>query len=91
MTGNLNILYNNLSDSSKTIIPQTAVCYSNETGPFVWKITEQNRVKKTPVSIGKLVNNDKIEILSGLSNGERIAASGLLFLSENEKITIQEQ
>ena len=72
------------------VIPQTAVCHTDETGSFVWLVNEQNRVVKRSVKTGKLRKNDKIEILSGLSAGERIAATRLTYLSENEEITIQD-
>ena len=65
------------------VIPQTAVCHTDETGSFVWLV-------KRSVKTGKLRKNDKIEILSGLSAGERIAATRLTYLSENEEITIQD-
>ena len=47
------------------VIPQTAVCHTDETGSFVWLVNEQNRVVKRSVKTGKLRKNDKIEILSG--------------------------
>lgn len=72
------------------VIPQTAVCHTDETGSFVWLVNEQNWVVKRSVKTGKLRKNDKIEILSGLSAGERIAATRLTYLSENEEITIQD-
>lgn len=70
-------------------VPQQAVCHTEVTGDFVWRLDEEDRVHKIPVTLGKLEKGDWVEVLSGLSVGDRIAVSRLSYLSENEKITIQ--
>lgn len=92
MPGSLSIPTPSSSSSlhQSVSIPQTAVCHTNEEGSFVWRVTDQNLVVKTPVKTGKLIKNNQIEILSGLSAGERIAVTRLTYLSENQEITIQE-
>lgn len=92
MAGSLSIPTPSSSSSlhQSVAIPQTAVCHTNEEGSFVWRVTDQNLVVKTPVKTGKLIKNNQIEILSGLSAGERIAVTRLTYLSENQEITIQE-
>ena len=70
-------------------VPQQAVCHTEVTGDFVWRLDEENRVHKIPVALGKLKKGDWVEVLSGLSVGDRIAVSRLSYLSENEKITVQ--
>lgn len=73
------------------VIPQSAVCHNPEIGSFVWKVNENNEVVRKPVMLGRLKKNDLIEVVSGLSAGEQVAVTRLSYLSENEKINIQEQ
>lgn len=84
----------NFSSSSHSCtsltIPQTAVCHNEEIGSFVWRVNNQSQVNKVPVVTGKLQDNNRIEILSGLSEGEKIAATRLSSLSDNDRITIQD-
>lgn len=91
MAGSLNILCQIPSSAvrERVSIPQQAVCHTDETGNFVWRVDEENRVCKTPVIVGKLKKGDWVEVLSGLAVGERIAVSRLSYLSEHEKITVQ--
>ena len=44
------------------VIPQTAVCHTDETGSFVWLVNEQNRVVKRSVKTGKLRKNDFLPV-----------------------------
>ena len=83
MPGSLSIPTPSSSSSlhQSVAIPQTAVCHTNEEGSFVWRVTDQNLVVKTPVKTGKLIKNNQIEILSGLSAGERIAVTRLTYSS----------
>lgn len=95
MTGSLNILYKSpISSSSITsktlVIPQSAVCNNNTQGEYVWKIDEENNVRLTQVKTGRLVSGNRIEILAGLDEGEKIAITRLQQLSDNEKIIITE-
>lgn len=90
MAGSLSIpsLISSSCLPSSVTIPQSAVCHNKETGSYVWLINGQNRVTRTPVTTGALQENNKIEILSGLSVGDRIAVTRLSSLSENKEITI---
>lgn len=95
MTGSLNILYKNPISSSSiaqksVVIPQSAVCNNNTQGEYVWKIDEENNVKLTQVKTGKLISGNRIEILAGLDEGEKIAITRLQQLTDNEKIRITE-
>lgn len=92
MTGTLDIQYKTPASSSSlaqesVVVPQTAVGNNPQSGTFVWKVTTDNTVKKHPVKCGVLRKNNSIEITEGLKPGERIAASGIYQLSENERIS----
>ena len=44
------------------------------------------QVQRRDVQLGKLVEEGMVEILSGLSNGETIAAAGVYLLDEGMKV-----
>ena len=91
MSGSIKIPYtSNYADVAHVVIPQTAVCHSTEEGTFVWRVDQQNKVCKVPITIGKLKSDDEIEVISGLESGDRIAVTRLSYLSENEEVTIQQ-
>lgn len=92
MSGTLELLYQDTStySSRSVLIPQSAVCHDEVSGTFVWRVNQQNRINKVPVKTGKIQKKDKIEILSGITANDRIAATGLFTLAENDTITIQD-
>jgi len=51
-------------------------------------LTESNRVEAIPVTIGNLKRDNKIEILSGLTTGDKVVLSGHSFLSEGQEVNI---
>lgn len=71
---------------SRILVPVNAVCHDCNAGAYVWKVSEDNVVKMTPVTLGGLEHGNMVEITEGLSEGDRIATSRLRYLSENEKI-----
>lgn len=91
MTGNMEISCPSLPGGSANVaIPQNAVCHDRNTGSFVWKVDGQGRVSKTAVRLGGLKKNDKVEILSGLTEGDMIAVSNLHNLTDNQIINDRE-
>ena len=75
-------------EKESVFIPQLAVCHRPTTGTFVWKLTEDNRVQTVPVNIGDLKNDNKIEVVSGLSAGDVVVLSGHGFLSEGREVSV---
>lgn len=90
MTGSLSISCSTSSSSTGVVVPQTAVCHNNEIGSFVWRVDGQEQVNQAPVTVGKLRKGNKVEILSGLAVGDKVAVTRLAFLSEHDKIVVQE-
>ncbi len=93
MTGSIYISYPNSFSSSSSVIgtvviPQAAVCHNNSAGEYVWKIEDDNTAKRTQVKTGRLIKDNNIEIISGLSAGDNIAISKQYQLSDNKQITI---
>jgi RND family efflux transporter MFP subunit len=66
------------------LLPRTAIV---EHGGLtsVWVIPQDNRVRMRLVKIGRIVN-DKVEILSGLQDGERVVVGGLNRISEGAMV-----
>lgn len=62
---------------SRLVVPAGSVVAAPNQDPYVWLYDpESGTVADRPVEVGKLTG-DKIEILSGLEKGDRIAASGV--------------
>lgn len=70
-------------------VPQTAICHSPQAGTYVWTVDENTCAKKIPVRIGNLANGNRIEILAGVEPGDKVIFTGLSFLADNKKVTIQ--
>jgi membrane fusion protein (multidrug efflux system) len=65
-------------------IPDTSIMYEGSK-KFVYKIIENNIIKKTEIEIG-VRNNGKLEILSGLNAGDKIIAEGLTKVRPGMKV-----
>ena len=57
-------------DESRVFCPAAAIV-SIEAEAFVWILTDSDRTRKTPVTIGQ-TRDDRVEIVSGLSGGEKV-------------------
>ena len=75
------ILYN---EKDALSIPDTSILYEGSKN-FVYKIVEDNIIKKTEVKIG-VRNNGNIEVLEGLSVGDQIIAEGLTKVRPEMKV-----
>ena len=75
------ILYN---EKEALSIPDTRILYEGSKN-FVYKIVEDNIIKKTEVKIG-VRNNGNIEVLEGLSVGDQIIAEGLTKVRPEMKV-----
>ena len=75
------ILYN---EKDALSIPDTSILYEGSKN-FVYKIVEDNIIKKTEVEIG-VRNNGNLEILKGLSEGDQIIAEGLTKVRPGMKV-----
>jgi len=68
----IEILYN---EKDALGVPDTSIMYEGSK-KFIYKIIENNMVKKTEVETG-VRNKGNLEILSGLNEGDKIVAEGL--------------
>ena len=65
-------------------IPDTSVMYEGSK-KFIYKIIEENMVKKTEIETG-IRNNGNLEVLSGLNTNEKIIAEGLTKVRPGMKV-----
>ncbi|MEN6307808.1 MAG: efflux RND transporter periplasmic adaptor subunit [Anaerohalosphaeraceae bacterium] len=78
-------------EQEKTIlVPMDAAPVDGSGQYYVWMIKKEAddlySVQRQDVKIGK-IETDKIQILEGLSDGDRIAANGVHMLQEGQKVT----
>jgi RND family efflux transporter MFP subunit len=69
------------------IIPYQAVKQDTDGRTFVFVVTENNRVKKQNVTVGKYQGSG-IEVLDGLMVGQKVVCEGMEKLSENSLINL---
>ena len=73
----------NISGAAGLAVPSNVVIADAEGNPFVWVVDATSmRVSKRPVELGEL-SGDNASILSGLSAGDRVVASGVNSVTEN--------
>ncbi len=77
----IEILYN---EKDALSVPDTSIMYEGSK-KFVYKIVENNMIKKTEVETG-VRNKGNLEILSGLNEGDKIVAEGLTKVRPGMKI-----
>ena len=65
-------------------MPDTSIMMEGEKS-YIYKVSDENIVSKTEVKIG-LRSDGKIEILSGLNEGDQIVAEGLKKVRPKGKI-----
>jgi len=77
----IEIFYN---EREAITIPDTSVMYEGSK-KFVYKIIENNVIKKTEIETG-VRNKGNLEVLSGLGNGDKIIAEGLTKVRPGMKV-----
>ncbi len=69
-------------------IPEKATIKNGDTGSFVYKITQGNKVEKVLVKLGSSNNTDIVELLSDeLKVGDRIVLEGLTKISDGDIVS----
>jgi len=78
---------------SVVAVPSSCVAGGSDTGGFVWVVTaadepEFAKVSKRAVKLGGIREGGRLEIVSGLSGGERIVARGVNRLREGQLVRL---
>ena len=77
----IKILYN---EKNALSIPDTALIMEGNK-KFVYKIIENNMIKKTEIKTG-IRDQENLEVVDGLSLGDKVVAEGLTKVRPNTKI-----
>ena len=75
----LDVTIKDKSTRPALVVPTTSVLYDEQNSPFVYVQIEGGKFAQRPVRIGSQQDN-QIEILDGLKEGERVVAQGSVFL-----------
>lgn len=84
MTAKVNVISKE-SLQTNFLIPAQAVFSSQKGKVFVWSVDKDMRVHKKALIVGSMQENH-IEVFSGLKDVEKIVISGVRFLKENDKV-----
>ncbi|MEC7814970.1 MAG: efflux RND transporter periplasmic adaptor subunit [Pseudomonadota bacterium] len=80
-------------DNEVVTVPRTAISY-NTYGNFVFAVEENDDgqlvVNRRTVQTGE-VRNNRVEVISGLEEGETVVAKGLLRLRAGQRVEIQDE
>ena len=72
--------------------PQTALCHRPTEGDYLWVVNSKTQqVTKRKVKKGDLLPNGYVSITEGLYPDETVANSGLRFLSDGMKISVENE
>ena len=78
--------------SQGAAIPQTALCHRPTEGDYLWVVNSKTQqVTKRKVKKGDLLPNGYVTITEGLYPDETVANSGLRFLSDGMKISVENE
>ena len=88
MSGTVSLSLGKEAEKHSTFVSQSAVYHRKEIGSFVWVVSPDQRVQQRRVKTGMLKENHLIEIKEGIKPNEKVAVTGLSFLSDNQQVTI---
>ena len=86
MTAKVEVI-SKIIENRKILIPLHAVFSDSSNEQYVWKVTDKNQVRQQKISIGSL-QNERVEVLEGLSATDTLVTSGVHFLKENDTIQV---
>ncbi|MBX3356271.1 MAG: efflux RND transporter periplasmic adaptor subunit [Phycisphaeraceae bacterium] len=70
-------------------VPLTSVVHGDGGGAFVWVVDDSGQgvasVRQAPVQLGE-VNDDRVMVTAGLTQGQRIAAAGVHHLVDGQRV-----
>jgi RND family efflux transporter MFP subunit len=76
---------------TRILVPAIAVLTDPAGRSYVWLVNPAElRVHRRDIQIGRLAGSDQIQVLDGLSGGERIAVAGVMHLSEGRQVRLWE-
>jgi multidrug efflux system membrane fusion protein len=85
MTGTVNLTYRRATILDGRILIPAAALVEDSGGRGVWVVGADGAVTRRAVKVGE-ATGARVEILSGLEPGDRIATAGVTFLREGMKV-----
>jgi RND family efflux transporter MFP subunit len=85
MTAAVTAKFRTRGNSSRILVPASAVTQTAAAEPIVWIIGKNEIATRRTVRVGAVIG-DRVEIASGLRPGERIAIAGASFLRDGIKV-----
>jgi len=76
------------SSKSGITVPAKAVLPQNDGNGIVYQLEADNTVKAQKVEVGEDLPNERIEIKSGLSPGDRIVVKGAAYLKDGDLVEV---
>ncbi|MGI0482605.1 efflux RND transporter periplasmic adaptor subunit [Geminocystis sp. CENA526] len=70
-------------------VPMTAVLPQRDSSGIVYIVNADNTVKAQTVTLGEIIDNQDIVILSGLNAGDMIALQGVNYLQDGGEVIVQ--
>jgi multidrug efflux pump subunit AcrA (membrane-fusion protein) len=70
------------------VLPLTAIYALAEGGVYVWVVGSDDMVERRAVVLGDVVGRDRVVVLSGVKEGERVVSAGVYRLQEDERVKI---
>jgi len=74
------------SSSAGLTIPSGAVLPQPDGNAIAYKVNADSTVAATAIEVGKLLPGERVEILSGLNAGDRIAVKGAAYLKDGDRV-----
>lgn len=91
MAGSLSVSLSSTSASlSSLAIPQAAVCQDDRRGSYVWTVQADGSVSRCPVTLGRLLKDSRVEVVSGLKPVQQVAVTRQAYLNEGEKVVVEQ-
>lgn len=89
MTANVSINFSAIENNIR-YLPVDAVLFDTDGKPYVWLVnTKEMTVHKQLVTVG-VIQNDEMQILSGIENDQTIVVAGGAYLHEGMKVKLLE-
>ena len=91
MTASVTVDFSNaMHETSVHYIPVSAVTADAELGARIWRVDEQTMtVHEQRIELGRMAGAS-VEVISGLTEGQRIVTAGSAFLAEGMQVTLIE-
>jgi multidrug efflux pump subunit AcrA (membrane-fusion protein) len=67
-------------------IPVQAVFYDEKGQAYIWKVGQDSRITRHPVTVGSMTNAGNIVIKTGLTTGDQVITAGVQTLTEGLKV-----